>query len=47
MKHAGASALIVLQAHTGLAGILDITDICRALIDPGLPTAHHGNDRPR
>jgi CBS domain-containing protein len=36
------------SGDTGLAGMLDITDICRALIDPGLsqrPTT--GNDRPR
>ena len=36
------------SGDTGLAGMLDISDICRALIDPGLsqrPTS--GNDRPR
>ena len=30
----------------GLAGMLDITDVSRALIDPGpLPAATTGNDR--
>ena len=30
------------SGDTGLIGMLDITDVCRALIDPRpLPTAHH------